>query len=443
LFDGEIYGIVADRQDRLWMACSKGIFSVRREDLLRFAAGEIKRFTSTPYSPTDAQRVIECKSGVQPDASASGDGRLWFSTIRGLIVLDPKHLQRNVPPPPVVVEDVTVNGEREDPAQIGALAPGRKNLELRYTGLSFLAPGRITFRYMLEGFDKDWINAGTRREAYYTNLPPGSFRFRVTACNNDGVCNDAGSAVAFQLASHYYQRIWFLPLCAAAVGMSIWLAYQLRIRRLREHFGLILNERNRIARELHDTLIQGLSGITMEMQALGARMRSPDERGTMEDIIQDAGTCLRETRRSVAGLRSGQNSGLASAIERAARQLTETKPIKLKLKLGKDGKGLPADVEYNLVRIAQEALTKSVKQSGARTVEVALDFEAKAVHLSVKDDGSGFAREENGHGRTGHYGLIGMRERASHIGAEFELASAPGRGTVVSVTLPSAQNGNQ
>jgi signal transduction histidine kinase len=444
LFDAEIYGIVGDQQDRLWMACSKGIFSVPRADLRRFAAGELKKITSTPYSPTDALRVIECKAGVQPAASVSSAGLLWFSTIRGLIVLDSQHLARKTPPPPIVVEDVTVNGERESPAEIGTLSPGRKNIEIRYTGLSFLAPGRVTFRYMLEGYDKDWIDAGTRREAYYTNLPPGNFHFRVTGCNSENnMCNEAGAEVPFTLASHYYQRIWFWPLCAVALGIAVWLAYQLRIQRLREHFSLILTERNRIARELHDTLIQGLSGITMEMQALAARMHSPQDRGTLDDIIQDAGTCLRETRRSVAGLRSGHtSSGLASAIEQAARQLTETKKIRLKLKLGANGKGLPADVEYNLVRIAQEAVTNSVKHSGARTVEVALDYSQRAVHLSVKDDGSGFASAENGHGRTGHYGLIGMKERASHIGAEFDLASVPGRGTTVSVTLPDGQNGN-
>ena len=302
LFDGEIYGIVTDSQDRMWMACSKGIFSVPRADLRRFAAGELKKITSTPYSPTDAQRVIECKPGVQPAVSLTQEGRVWFSTIRGLIVLDARHLTQNVPPPPVVIDDVTVNGERENPAAIGKLAPGRKNLELTYTGLSYLAPGRITFRYILEGFDKDWINAGTRREAYYTNLPPGKFKFRVSACNRDGLCNETGTAVSFVLASHYYQRIWFFPVVAAAIGILIWLAYQLRIRRLREHFNLILTERKRIARELHDTLIQGLSGITMEMQALAGRIKTPEERGTLEDIIQDAGTCLRETRRSVAGI---------------------------------------------------------------------------------------------------------------------------------------------
>lgn len=440
LFDNEIYGIAADSQDRLWMACSKGIFSVPRKDLRRLAAGEIKKIVSNPYSPTDALRVIECKPGVQPALASTREGRLWFSTIRGLIVLDPKHLQRNVPPPPVVIEDVTVNGVREIPSRIEKLPPGRKNLEIGYTGLSFVTAGRITFRYILEGYDKNWIDAGTRREAFYTNLPPGTFRFRVTACNVDGICNEAGSAVDFVLASQYYQRIWFLPLCVVSIAAAIWLLYQLHIRRLREHFRLILAERNRIARELHDTLIQGLSGITMQMQALAGRMRSPDEKSALQDIIGDAGDCLRETRQSVAGLRSPQgnaSSGLAAAIEHAARQITEARDIKLRLKLDKSPKGLGPDVEYNLVRIAQEAVSNSVKHSGARTVEVALNCTGDALRLVVKDDGSGFAHEENGRGQPGHYGLIGMKERATHIGADYELASTPGRGTTVSVALPA------
>lgn len=445
LFDNEIYGITADGQDRLWMACSKGIFSVPRADLRRFAAGEIRKITSNPYSPTDALRVIECKPGVQPALFSMRDGRLWFSTIRGLIVLDPSHLQRHVPPPSVVIEEVTVNGEPQDPTGIGKLAPGRKNLEFRYTGLSFLAPGRITFRHILEGYDKTWIDAGARREAFYTNLPPGKFRFRVTACNIDRVCDETGGAVDFVLASHYYQRTWFIPLCALAIVLSGWLIYQLHIRRLREQFGLILTERNRIARELHDTLIQGFSGITMTMQALAGRLRSPEDRGMLEDIIRDAADCLRETRRSVAGLRSpppGAASGLAQAIEHAARQVTEAKNIRLRLKLDGSPQGLAPDVEYNLVRIAQEAVSNTIKHAGARTIEVALYCSAGAVRLLVKDDGSGFVQEENGYAKAGHYGLIGMKERASHIGANFALASAPGKGTSVSVELPRGAHGH-
>ncbi len=436
LFDSEIYGIAGDDAGRLWMACSKGIYAVTRADLRKFAAGQIKKVASFPYSPTDALRVIECKPGVQPAVSLMKNGQLWFSTIRGLLVIDP-HWQRSLPPLPVAIEEVNVNGAPTDPSSIGRLSPGRKNLEFTYTGLSMVNPGRITFRYILEGFDRKWVDAGVRREAYYTNLPPGNYKFRVSGCNIDGVCHEAGSAVEFSLAPQIYQRVWFWPMVAVLIGASIWAGHKLRIRRLREQFGLILTERNRIARELHDTLIQGLSGITMEMQALAARMKTPEDRQRLDEIIQDAGACLRETRRSVAGLRSG-NSGLAAAIEQAARQITETKDIKLKLKLQNRPTGLAPDVEYNLVRIAQEAVTNSVKHSGAKTVEVALDYSQKSLRLEVRDDGAGFT--ENGNGKSGHYGLIGMKERASHIGASLDLASAPGRGTTVSVVLPNGHH---
>ena len=289
------------------------------------------------YSPTDASRVIECKPGVQPGVWRMRDGQMWFSTIRGLIVIDPEHLQRNVPPPPVVIEDPIVNGQGESAADIGSLAPGQKNLEFNYTGLSYLAPTRLTFRYKLEGYDKNWIDAGTRRQAFYTNLPPGTFTFRVTACNvADDLCNETGGAVAFTLAPAYYQRRWFWPLMLALAALAGWLVYQIRIRRLRERYDLIVAERSRIARELHDTLIQGFSGITMAMQALAARLRSSEERNRLQDIIQDAATCLRETRRSVAGLRGARAaaSGLAASIAQATRQITETKNVRLKLQAG-------------------------------------------------------------------------------------------------------------
>ncbi|MGA3190064.1 MAG: two-component regulator propeller domain-containing protein [Bryobacteraceae bacterium] len=441
MFDNEIYGIIRDDQhddqDRLWMACSKGLFSVNRSELLKFAAGKLKKVVSAPFSPTDALRTIECRSGVQPGAVRMQDGRLWFSTIRGLFVFDPKHMQWNVPAPPVVIEETTVNGEREEPRAIAAIAPGLKNLEFTYSGLSFLQPTRITFRYILEGFDKHWIDAGMRREAFYTNLPPGPYVFRVAACNSDGVCNETGASVTFSLAPHFYQRAWFLPLCAAALCLAGWMIYQLRIHRLREQFNLILTERSRIARELHDTLIQGLSGITMEMQALAGRLRAPEERATLEDIVRDAGTCLRETRRSVAGLRSvqGPDSGLAPAIAQAAKEITEAKNVRLKLKLEKSPTELSPEVQYNLLRIASEAVNNSVKHSGAKVIEIALSCDADMLQLSVKDDGCGFSRE-NGNGRPGHYGLIGMKERAAQIGAEISLASEPGRGTTVSVLLP-------
>jgi signal transduction histidine kinase/ligand-binding sensor domain-containing protein len=439
LYDGEIYGIVSDDQDRLWMACSRGIFSVPRKDLLRFASGQIKKVTSFAYSPTDAQRVIEGQLGVMPALSRSHDGRLWFATIRGLIMLDPNHWQREATAPLVVIENPIVNGHSEAPQRIGQLPPGQKNLEFNYGGLAYYLPTRLRFRYMLEGYDRDWIEAENRREAFYTNLPPGNFRFRVTACNADNLCNEEGATLAFSLAPRFYQHGWFWPLVAAAIAGLGWAGYQLRIRRLRERYDLILAERSRIARELHDTLIQGFSGITMAMQALAARLRSSQERETLEEIIRDAATCLRQTRQSVAGLRAGHasESGLTAAIGAAAREITDTKDVRLKLKLDKGLPKLPAEVEYNLLRIASEAISNSVKHSGARNIEVALESTPDELRLQVHDDGSGLGKN-GGALRPGHYGIIGMKERATQIGAQLQMLSEPGNGTTVSVRLPAA-----
>jgi signal transduction histidine kinase len=372
------------------------------------------------------------------------DGRLWFSTIRGVIVVDPERLRRNAPPPPVVIEEVIVNGRSEHPGRIAQLPPGQKNLEFRYTGLSFLSPGRMTFRYKLEDFDRDWIDAGTRREAYYTNLPPGNYRFRVTASNVDATPNEAANPVAFTLAPHFYQRAGFIPLCAAAVALAAWLAYRLRVRRIKERLQAIVAERSRIARELHDTLLQGFSGVTMEMQALAARLPTSQERGTLEEIIRDAANCMREARRSVAGLRNAPTageSGFTAALSQCARQLTETRDVRLTLKLDRSPPKVPADVEYNLLRIAAEAIANSVRHSGSRTIEVALDQTPQRLRLSVKDDGSGFDSADIDIARAGHYGLIGMKERAAQIGAELHLDSEPGRGTTVHLTLPT-RNGD-
>ncbi len=389
LFDDEIYGIAGDDRGQLWMACSNGIFSVKRADLLQFAAGKLRRFSSTPYVPTDALRTIECKSGVQPAVWRMRDGGLWFSTIKGVIMLDPAHLDRRLAAPPVVIEEVTVNGQRQEPPEIERMPPGLKNLEFDYTGLSFYVPSKITFRYRLDGFDKDWTDAGPRREAHYTNLPPGQYKFRVTACNVDRTCDPTGASVAFALVPQYYQRAWFLPLFAGLIGLAVWLGYRLRLRTLKARFSMILGERSRIARELHDTLIQGFSGVTMEMQALSARLSSPDEKQTLQEIVHDAAKSLAEARRSVAGLRNsaGAHSGLGGAIADAARRITEAKEIRLRLRLEQQPPKLPAEVEYNLLRIAQEAVSNAVKHSGARGVEVSLTSAASQMSLTVKDDG--------------------------------------------------------
>ncbi|MGE5360750.1 MAG: sensor histidine kinase, partial [Bacteroidales bacterium] len=234
-----------------------------------------------------------------------------------------------------------------------------------------------------------------------------------------------------------YERWWFIPVCLATAALAIWLAYQLRVRRLRAQFAAVLAERARIARELHDTLIQGFSGITMEMQALVGRLRGADERSALEEIIDDAGTTLHEARESLAGLRSVQprESNLANAIAQTARRLTEGKDVRVKLRLEPNLPRLDAEASYNLVRIAQEAIANAVLHSGAAVVEVALRAVDGGVELLVQDAGEGFEAAAGDHAQRGHYGLAGMRERASEIGAAFDVVTEPGRGTSVTVRV--------
>jgi hypothetical protein len=334
------------------MACSRGVFYVSREELLAYEPGKSKPLTSSPFTPTDSSRTIECRGGVRPAMWTMQDGSIWCSTIRGLIVIDPKKINRVLPASPVMVEEVVVNGRNFSPDKIADLPVGNTNLEFRYGALSYVAPTRITFRYKLEGFDEDWIEAGGRREAFYTNLPPGTYQFRVMARKFTGDYEEAEPLPPFTILPHFYQRIWFLPLCAALVGLGGWGIYRLRVRRIKEQMRAVVSERSRIARELHDTLIQGFSGVTMQMQALSTRLPSTDERENLQEIIRDAGVCLRDARRSVAGLRhepEGQSS-LATAITQASRQLTETHDVRLNLRVQRDLPSLPLDVEYNFAR---------------------------------------------------------------------------------------------
>ncbi|HTW64857.1 MAG TPA: two-component regulator propeller domain-containing protein [Bryobacteraceae bacterium] len=441
MFDDEIFGMMADDHDRLWLASSKGIFSVNRRDLVRFAAGEIPRVASTPFSPLDGLQTVECKARVQPAVARMRDGRLSFSTIRGLIAIDPDQSQLKFEPPPVVIESVSIDGRNQRIAKLEGLEPGDENLEFRYTALSLHSAARITFQYKLEGFDRGWVDAGTRREAFYTNLKPGNYRFRVKACNVDGTCNEAGASVAFILPARFYQRTWFYVACALVLGLAACFTYAFRIQHLRRQFSSVLAERNRIARELHDTLLQGFSGVTMEMQALAGRLPS-GPREALHEIIHDAADCLSEARRSVTELRRDRGPGLVTALAESARQLTAPSGARLKLAIGKVPAGLPAFVEYNLLRIAQEAIINAVKHSGARTIEVTLQLLPEMLRIAVQDDGAGFEHSDVLEPAPGHFGLIGMQERAKEIGADLHVISQLRSGTRIAVDLPVREQGD-
>ncbi|MGQ0634010.1 MAG: sensor histidine kinase [Planctomycetaceae bacterium] len=439
LYDDEISGIVADDRGTLWMACSQGIFSLAPADVRQFMAGKAARLSCTPYSPTDALRTVECQSDVQPVVWKMRDGTVWFSTNSGVLIVDPGRMRRDVPPPAVCIEEVQVNGRDVDLARTPRLAPGLTNLYFRYTALSYASPARTKFRCKLEGFDKDWVHAGARREAFYTNLPPGKYRFLVNAAASDGAWNESGGQIEFSLEPHLYQQPWFIASIIGLTALGGGLAWRLRGLQMRAQMRAVIAERSRIARELHDTLIQGFSGVTMQMQALAARLPPSSERATLESIVQDAGLSLRDARRTVGGLRNGQGTvaALSAAIAQAARQLTEAGDAHLVLHLQESSLSLPVHVEYDMLRIVQEAITNAVKHSGAARIEVVVECTPQRLCVAVSDDGAGF-NVAACEGQSGHYGLVGMRERAAHIKAELLVQSAAGQGTKVRLVYPLA-----
>jgi ligand-binding sensor domain-containing protein/signal transduction histidine kinase len=438
LYDNRIYSILKDDESNFWMASSKGIFRVSEADLQAFADGKINYVNSIPF--TTGQLRFECRAGVQPAACRTRDGRLWFSTTNGLVVVDPNSLLNNTIPPPVSITSIIVNGQRMEPRSGIHLSPSQRNLEVRYAGLSLVSPEKVTFRYLLDGYERNWTDAESRREAFYTNLPPGNFRFRVMARNADGVWSQQDASLSFTIDPRLYQRWWFFPLLAVLVAALILVWVRVRIHRLKQRFDLVLAERSRIARELHDTLLQGLSGITMQLQALWTKWPSSKERIFLGEIIQDAARCSTEARQSLWGLRTvGPGSpDFAGKLTKLARQATSQSPLHLLLRL--DAVSLQAwpEVEYQLLRIVQEAIANSLQHACAKKLEIRLQCNPRDAELTIADDGIGF---ETGVTPFGHFGLVGMRERAAEIGADLDITSAPGNGTSVHIRLPLNRDG--
>ena len=442
LYDSRIYAIVADGKSNFWMASSKGIFRIGSKELEDFADGKIRAVTSIPFST--GQLRFECRSGVQPSAWRTHDGRLWFSTTSGLVVVDPNHLGSNSIPPPVRITTVLVNGRPLSAGDRLRLKPAEKNLEIRYAGLSFIAPEKMSFRYMLDGYGKTWIDAGARREAFFTNLPPGDFRFKVMARNSDGLWSTQAAVLDFSVQPLLYQRRWFFPAAAMLLALFTVAVYRARVRRLRQRFDLVLTERNRIARELHDTLLQGISGVTMQLQALWMRLPSSRERDTLGEIIKDAGTCSIEARESLWGLRGSetQASLFSNKLADLSREAVADLNIDLLLRLDSVSLFRFPEIEFQLLRIAREAIQNSVKHSQAKTLEVDLRMNRRELRMTLADDGDGFDPETEFH-HTCHFGLLGMRERAEEIGAVLEILTEPNCGTRIIVRLPLGRSGMQ
>lgn len=427
--EGWLVGIVADDAGFLWLNYTNGLARASVRGLRDAAGGRPVSPTATTFGTLDGMRSADGTPSSFPSAARSPDGRLWFSTTKGVAAVDPRDLKRNVLPPPVHVEDVTADGRPLPRDGTGAVAPGTARLTLRYTAPSLRVPERVRFRYRLDGFDRNWIDAGPRRSAEYTALPPGEYQFRVRASNDDEVWAAADATVGFRVLPQWYQTGWFWALAAAV---------RARERLLRARFALVLGERTRLARELHDTLLQGFIGVTLQMRG-AARRLAGDAGAELHAILDHADRTVADARGAVWDMRAPglEHADLPTALGEAARALAAGSGVDVAVSRVGPARALPGPVETTLLRVGREAVANALQHARAGRVDVTLTYERDAVRLLVRDDGAGFAVEQATRGQGGHWGLLGMRERADRVGGTLRVESAPGAGTAVSLVVPA------
>ena len=467
MFDNGVFQILEDDLGWFWISCNRGIYRVRKQELLDFADGKTKTLTCLAYNQSDGMPSSECNGGRWPAGVKTRDGKLWFPTMGGVAMIDPANFKANTQPPPVVIEEMHINNQPlafdvwdvalRNPNNAIQIYPGQDNFEIAYTALSFINSENMRFKYKLEGADTDWFEAGTRRTAYFSHLAPGTYTFRVIAANADGVWNQTGASVRITIVPPFYRTWWFISLVALSLVGLVVGAWQYRVRQLRriqlaqQTFARQLiasqeSERKRIAGELHDSLGQSLV-IIRNWAMMGASQldQQAPAREELDEINTIASRTINEVREIAYNLgpyhleRLGFENSLRDMVTRVAKAsgvtiTTDLEPL---------ADALTRETEMSLYRIAQEALNNLVKHSRATTAHVTLKRENAGVRLSVADNGQGFdvlaiqTAEAHGAGRPG-FGLNGMAERVRLLGGTLTIHSTPGQGTIITAVLPES-----
>ena len=442
---GGVRAIVEDGLGSLWLGVAAGIVRMNPSELNQVAKDASYRIRYDLYDMSDGLRGTPMVRRGYPTAAVAGDGTVWFVTSNGVAVAYPYRAKKDPQPPPVRVERVLANGAYLDATPAVQLPPRTANLEIDYTALSFTAPEKIQFRYMLQGLDNDWVDAGTRRKAFYTNLPPGDYRFRVTA-SNGGVWNEVGAQWAFSIGPTFFQTKWFYAACVALFSLVVVAAWQVRVRQVRRGFTLVLAERARVARELHDTLLQSLAGISLQFHDLASEINTSPQTAKMrlERLRRDVETNMREARQTISDLRSPtlRTRDLAEALREHGDGITAGTSVRFELTVEGKSRVLLRHVEEALLRIGQEAVINAVRHARATRVRLDLQYGGDSVTLRAFDDGCGFESNAPETSAVQHWGLAIMRERAKQVGGEFHVLSTPGKGTEVEIAVSLASNGS-
>lgn len=431
----KIHFIAEDARGNLWMSGPSGILSVARRDLdAQPASGQL---AVRVYTTAEGLNTNQMNGGVQPAGALLASGELWFPSTRGAVRLLADGANRRSAPP-VLIEQISADDHVETAADALQLTPGLRKLEIHYTAIRLRSPDRLRFKYRLENFDPEWTETGQRRVAYYTNLPAGQYRFQVIAYELDDPRNASQQSIVIVVQPHFYKTPWFLGLCALVAGALAWGAYQLHVRNLRQRFEAVLQERTRLAREMHDTLIQGAVGVSALLEAASSAQEvSPTISAELLDRARnEVRATVDEARQAVWNLRQEPGAGLVTALAQLARRTEQESGIPIKFESVGTPRSLGAENEHHLSMIIREAVQNALRHAAPQHLLIWLNFSPAELAVKIEDDGCGFdpAGLYSSNGR--HYGLLGMRERAEKMGGEFRLVSSHGNGTQVLLRIP-------
>ena len=446
-----ITGIAEARNGDLWLNSWEGVRRVAAAELRQAEKNPAYAVHSDLYDLADGLPSVPQRIRPFPTAVSAPDGRIWFGLRAGVVSVDPNDPNLNYPAPPVYILRVTSDGKDFSNTTNLKLAARTKNIEIDYSAVSLNRASRVRFRYKLEGVDAGWRNAGSRRQAFYNNLPPGEYRFVVSASNGDNLWNEAGDTLSFNIPPAFYQTNWFRSLDVILFITALFGLYQLRMRRLAHQYALRLeervSERTRIARELHDTLLQNFNGLLLRFQGAYNHLPSrPEEARKALGVALDRGAeAITAARDTVQELRSPPSvtNELSSAIAALSEELraapTEGLSPEFEVEVEGEGRELHPILRDEIYRITAEALRNAFRHAQAARIDVAIRHADREFRIVVKDNGKGIDPEVLKQGsRRGHWGMPGMRERAEAIGAELDVWSSNGNGTEVSLRMPAA-----
>jgi signal transduction histidine kinase/ligand-binding sensor domain-containing protein len=447
LLGASVIGLAEDRAGGLWIAATDHVLRVDRAKLLRGAvdAGDVREFSAAD-GLLDNEAIRRHRI-----LTADSRGRIWLSTNAGVVMADSRRVASGIAPALVQVEDMSADGSTVEQTPAMTIPPRPERITFGFAALSLSVPDRVRFRYRLDGYDRDWSKPVADSQAVFTNLGPGTYRFRVIASNSEGVWNSAEAALPFTIAPAWSQMGSFWAAAGLLAAGGIWAGYRLRLRQLARQLAVRfeerLAERSRIARELHDTLLQSFQGAVLRFRAVTYMLpdRPAEARATLENAIDQARQAIVEGRDAVQGLRSSTmgSNDIAMAIATLAETMSadhgSQNPAVVHVNVEGTPRDLPPIVQDEVYRIAGEALRNAFRHARASRIEVEIRYDQRRFRLRVRDDGKGIdAGDAAGRTYAGHFGMAGMHERAKLVGGTLSIWSELDSGTEAELTIPAS-----